>query len=380
MFKILPETLTMRVLNRWFTSGFYALTSLIGSVSSLFIHAAFIWALFRLGTRRFPLARDSEVRLAAIALSLYPLSELLSVVVNGRGVAGLVEVAGQLVFLAVLPVATRLRLNPAQDILQSAGTGAALGGLFALILSLIQLLIMHMGRAEAGLGNAGVLAVAALVFAIVACAAYPYVESRYKRLLQAGVVCALAALLLSGMRAVWIAAPFALLAACWPMLKGARGGLKPALLWKWAAVGILLVVVCAPLVFDRIMAGVNDVANAAATGQTGDSLGHRLQLWEKGWQFFLERPLAGYGPDMTARMTGMAFGSDGSGYSHFHNFIMTALMRGGLPELLALLAMPALLIVIARRAATTPIHAAGHALLIATVIGFFCARAVRHPV
>ena len=360
--------MTIKDVNRWFTLLFYGTSALVGSFSSFLLHGALMWAVFRLSIRSFLFKRDKPVELIALACATYPISELISVIANGRGMPGLEEVIGQIVFLAILPVTIRLRLNDAQDILESASFGAAIGGILSLAFILVQIGLLNFGRGEAGFGNPGILAVGVLTFSVVILAAYPHV-TKGRVLLQIGLVCALAALLLSGMRAVWLAAPLAMLLSFRPSIRTSGKAIGKETVLMVLATMLLLALLSAPIVYERIAIGLNDLM-VVSQGKASDSLSHRLALWHAGWAMFLNSPIFGYGPDTVSRMTGATFNIPES-YTHFHNFAITALIRGGIVELVALLAIPVSLIVVALKTAENPIHRSGQMLLVATAATFY---------
>ena len=82
---------SMSTVNVWFNQLFYGLSAIAGSITSFFLNGALIWAFVRLAQGRIHLAQDRRIRIMAFAFALYPISEVWSVLINGRGADGFAE-------------------------------------------------------------------------------------------------------------------------------------------------------------------------------------------------------------------------------------------------------------------------------------------------
>ncbi|MCU0831081.1 MAG: O-antigen ligase family protein [Rhizobiaceae bacterium] len=363
---------TLRQNNTGFNGLYFAGSTLVGSLSSVLLHVALVWALVRIALGTFPLTRSRAALLVAGAMALLPLAEAASVIANGRGVDGWLEVIGQLAFLAVLPVLSRLAVSPPEEVLRDCTLAAAIGGVILLVLALIQFGIVGLLRAEAGLGNAGVMSVVALLLACLALCGIEPAGERRRMLLIVGAACAGGALLLTGMRAVIATAPIAVML----VLLLARGAT-----WRWVLRGPALAVMlvfgialaaAVPMLVERAAIAANAITQIIETGETEDvSLGQRLDLWRGAVPLIMEKPFFGHGPDAARGLIAAIPATPRMHHSHFHNFAINALVRGGLFELVAMLAIPLALVAVAWRTQATAEARAGRAFLLALPIIFY---------
>jgi O-antigen ligase len=101
------------------------------------------------------------------------------------------------------------------------------------------------------------------------------------------------------------------------------------------------------------------------------SVGRRIVLWDAGLSQAWESPWTGFGPD-SVREKILSIKPLGSlGYSHYQNFVINSLIRGGIFELLALLAIPASIIWFARKPSLTEAERAGKAILLSVCSTFY---------
>ncbi len=360
----------MSQVNYLYNQLFYGLSAFAGSVTSFFLNGALIWAFVRLAQGRISMVADRRIRIMAFVFALYPAAELWSVLVNERGMNGSVAILGQIVFLAVLPVSSRLVLSTPGEILNSAGKGAAFAGIIAFLYSVLEFTVLGVTRTEAGYGNPAVMGVVALALACICLAATPASAGRERSLLKIGAIAAIGAVLLSGTRGVWLAAPVALTLAALPLwraqpLKMSRNGVLATTLAT-----LLLASVAAPVAINRYNETVHSVEILEAGG-TDISIGPRLMLWQAGLSQAWERPWTGFGPD-SVREKILSIKPAGSlGYSHYHNFVLNALIRGGILELLALLAIPVAVIWLSLLPSQSLHQRAGTALLLSICANFY---------
>jgi O-antigen ligase len=361
---------TMSKVNIWYNQLFYGLSAIAGSTTSFFLNGALIWAFVRLAQRRISLASDQVIRSLAVIFALYPLSEVLSVVLNGRGKDGLVAALGQIVFLAILPISSRLILSKPNEILSSAAQGAASAGIIAFVYSLFEFLTVDIGRAEAGYGNSVVAGVVALVLAAICVVALPMAKAGERLFLAAGAFSASGALLLSGTRSAWLAAPVSLALASMPYW----GAMWRSMNLKRAAITLcvaaVLAGVAAPLAVDRLYETLES-AEVAEAGGYDKTFGDRYKLWSAGYRQVSEDMWTGYGPDSVRAMIQSIKPEGSLGYSHYHNFVLNSLIRGGVLELLALLAIPAGLFWLAVKPSQNAYQRAGKALLLSLCATFY---------
>jgi O-antigen ligase len=363
---------TIEANNRYYNGLFFVGSAIVGSLSSVLLHVALVWAIVRLSIRSFPLTTTRAALIVAVVMASLPAAELLAVLVNGRGMEGWLEVLGQVAFLATLPVLSRLMVSSPRDVLDDCALAAAAGGGLLLGISLVQFAIVGLLRAEAGLGNAGVMSVIALLFACVALCGTINADDRRRTILVIGAACACGALLLSGMRAVIATAPIAVFFVLL-MLRGTgvRAMLRGPGRYALLVVGIALAA-AVPMLFERAGLAANAITQIIETGETENvSLGQRVDLWKAALPFIAQSPIFGHGPDAARELIESIPAKPRMHFSHFHNFVLNALVRGGLVELAAVIAIPVGLVLVAWRRRQTPPERAGRALLLVIPIIFY---------
>jgi O-antigen ligase len=370
---------TLQFMNAWYNRLYFGGTAAAGPLASVLIHAGLVWGVVRLAIGTFPLIRTHAALIVAAACAALPLAEAASVLANARGAAGWYEVLGQSAFLAVLPVLSRLSVSSPEDVLDDCSLAAAAGGVILLVLSLVQFLLFNLPRTEAGLGNPGVLAVAALLFACMALCGLSCADDRKRALLLSGAACAGGALLLSGMRAVIVVAPVAVLLVLMLQAGQLAGGLAGLMRGRMRVVSVLAALafatalaVAAPMLAPRIQLAFSALAEVLATGATSDaSIGARVELWRSALALIAEDPWFGHGPDTPRALIEAIPAATPLSFSHFHNFILNAMVRGGVIELAAVLAIPVALLFAAASPAATPVQRAGRSLLLALPLVFY---------
>ena len=359
--------LSFSQVNYGVTYSFYGLSAFLGSLSSFFLACGMMWSLIRLSLRHFPVSKNISLRIIACLFALYPASEILSVVVNGRGIIGLIECSGALLSLAILPVASRLLLSSPQDISNSAGRGAAIGGIVTLIYCVIQFVFLDYQRPEGGSGNASVLAYYALVLWCLCYCLLPVVDNEFRNLLKIGALCCLGAIILSSTRAVWIATLCAGAVMAWQMRSTLlRSLINIELFWKLLFAATILPA-AAYLIFQRVKMTIESF-NTAGIASTDISISDRLIMWRGGWAQFEMSPLFGYGPESPRTMIAALGGDAPLSYSHYHNIFLTAAIRGGLVEVTAIVFIFCGLIWFALKKSNDQFETAGRTLILAVGI------------
>src|SRR5690606_16084663 len=125
--------------NKLYCAATVSLVPLIGSASSIFVWVSFVWALIRLARGDFGLSRIRAIRITAVAFAFFVLVELLSAAASFRGPETLKEIAGSMIFLALLPVYSRLALSKRDEIREIIENAALVGSFATLGLALFQL-------------------------------------------------------------------------------------------------------------------------------------------------------------------------------------------------------------------------------------------------
>lgn len=155
----------------------------------------------------------------------------------------------------------------------------------------------------------------------------------------------LAASILSGSRGGWLALPIFLLLVAWPV---AGADSPPASPRRRAAVALALgagaaALLALPVVNERVVLAVTELADWLATGEANTSVGARLAHWQFAWQLATERPLLGWGQAGydAQRLHAVALGQVPASLAqlnHAHNEWLDMAAKRGVVGLLALLA------------------------------------------
>lgn len=321
-----------------------------GSAVSVVIWCSFIWAMWSVAARRFPLDMFAPMKLFAWACAFYATVKILFAVWHSE-LDGLGAAIGAFVFYAPLFIQYRLRLTSSRQIVDAFVIAAACGTVIAAFIAAYQTLWLNV-RAEAFCGNPSVFAVMATLFGGIGGLNLHSPERKRRWLgiasLLAGLLCVIAA----GTRSIWLVVPFYALFLALPASAGVRSLLVPRTMLTGLAAVLAIVFIAWKPVEQRVAALARDVAVVETRAGDTTSLGQRLALWDAAWDAILEAPLAGYG--LADRMEAVRAklaerGKPQYHFTHPHNGLMAAMLDAGVLGLLAVLAMLAAPIAAARR-------------------------------
>ena len=331
--RIVRQGPTMNQSNLLFTGIPLGWAGAIGSVVSVMFIGAILLAFLRLYQRRIVLPTDRGIRAIAAAFAFYIVADAISGAFNNHGWVTWREVAEDLPFIGFAFVYARLSLSRREDVLDMVELNAIGGAFVTVAIVLVETTILGRLRAEGMAGNPGVLAViASLSYGICLLAA----TRRHGRMRQVALAAALAAaatLLLTGMRALW---PFLLIGPVIPLVI-----LRPALDWRAIRNGALAAAIpllaVAYLTHGMVQLRLQALATGMEQAEAGnyeDSVGQRLILWKHGLNEALANPVVGAGPAITKVQP-----SQSLGYSHYHNFLLTAMIHSGIIGVIAILGL-----------------------------------------
>lgn len=343
--------------NYLFTFAFFALAAFAGSASMALFVGAGIWAILSLGLYRFELTLDRGARLIALAFAAYYLSGLINALVHWGDRESLFLLIQRLPFLGFLPVLSRLSLSGGRVTLEAVENGALVGIGLATPVVVFQLFQSN-ARPEAFSGNPGMFALAMTVLFIVACVAARRRGGRAEIYFSAGVAAAAFCILAAGTRALWpmlVIAP----AAAWYFIREPE--YRRVLNWRTVAILFAALLAAGSFASERIGKRIDalyqEVTNEQNEVYRDGSLDARLAMWRCAAGIAPRHPIVGMGVD-GARQAMRACARDDQNrwgaLSHFHNFAIDGLAKGGLIELLArLLALIVPPFVIMTRASRT---------------------------
>lgn len=366
--KLAPPTLDGN--NKLYMAATISLVPLIGSVSSVLVWAAFIWALIRLARQDFSLETCRSIRLVAMAFAGFFIVEALSGAISFYGWRTFNEIVGNLIFLAFLPIYSRLRLSEREGVRNVIET-TALGASFV-TLGVVLVQVQFLGiRAEGGGGNPGPFAIACLVvFAITILASLRSIG--YRRLAFGIASVAMgSSVLLTSSRSLWPG--LILLPAIIAFIY--RGHIRQGLVRLVSVVAVLSMLVLAGsfvLVKDRINEGIADL-KAAEAGEYYSSWGTRLVMWRIGLDLLKEAPLLGYGPgNETSLMEAESkkLVDFKLSYGHFHSAPLQYAIRDGVFGVFALAALFLVPLFAAIRAPRDELGSYGLAFIVSVQVAY----------
>lgn len=322
---------TLDEMNLAFTAAVIGYAGLLGSVVSILVIGAILLAFLRLYQNKIALPTNWYVLAIAAAFAFYCLADAISGAVNFDGWNTLSEVVETLPFLGFVFVYGRLSLSEREDVLSAVEFGAISGSYLTLILASCELAFTNHVRAEGMAGNSGVLAVISAILYGICVLSVVRRRGGLRWLALFATVSAGATLLLTGTRALW---PFLAIALFIPLAV-----LRPRIDWpairRVALIAAIPTIAISYLTFHmveaRLAAIVNDYQQIEA-GNYDSSIGDRLVLWQNGMKLAAEKPILGQGPGAA-----QAADSKTIGYSHFHNFLLNAMVRSGLLGVAAVL-------------------------------------------
>lgn len=340
-----------------FTFVFFALAALVGSASSALFVGAGLWTILLMGLGRVEPSADRGVRILALVFALYYVAGAINAVVHWGDRDSLFQLLERLPFLAFLPVLSHMSLSSGTRVLGAMEKGALAGVVLALPIVVIQLVQSNM-RPEAFSGNPSIFALAMTLLLVICCVAARRRGGRAELLFAAGAVGAAFCVLVAGTRALWplmVLAP----AAAWFFVRVPQG--PRVLNWKVAVLVFAAVLIGATMASERIGQRIEALSQelSAPAGEKEQvsrkgPFQTRLAMWHCAVDIASRHPLAGAGVGGAVDAMRDCARSDPSHWhalSHFHNFALDGLAKGGLIELLArLLVLVVPPIIIARGA------------------------------
>lgn len=337
--------------NRIFTFLFALFPGVLASGTSVILVCAFLWALISLGLKRFPFNLTQTDRIVALCVTFYVLITVLSVAIHQDPASGKGFLLKMIPFLAIWAIIPRLRVSIPGRMVPFLITGAGIGMIASLVVSIVQLVFLT-GRAEGGAGNAAVFGLFTVLFASIALL-NAHSQSRTERVIAiAGFACGLLCSFLSGTRSAWLVIPLHFAILFWYLrgqeLPKISNALKAAM-----AILILAVVVTAGMkIKERYHALESDIVLLDENPNKVSSLKARLMLWTGAKKAFLESPLTGHGPQNRMEKVNQALGLPADkqmSFTHVHNGFLNAAVDGGVLGILGILALLAAPIIAARR-------------------------------
>ncbi len=333
--------LNMDRMNRLYMGVVTGWGAVIGSAVSFMVGGAFIWAIIRLLRRDFPLTRVREARIVALIFAAFFAIEALAGAISYNGVATLYEIGQNTLYLAFLPMYSRLSVSEragVRDIVELAAMG---GAYVAFAIALVETLGFGL-RAEGGAGNAYPFALANFITLTVTFLASQRARGGLRILFALAALASVGSIVLSGTRGLWPGLVIVPAICIWFYRDHiTRRYLMPSI----AVFSVALLafgLLATPFVRDRVELLVEDYGQIVEDGDYSGSVGQRVTVWKAGWQLVKEAPLFGHGPghseELILEQTKAISGTPLS-FSHFHNVFLNYAVRDGIPGALIVAAM-----------------------------------------
>jgi O-antigen ligase len=312
----------------------YAVLGVVGSAYSVIVIGACLYTLARLPYNLNLIQIPPAYKIISVLGLLYYVSGALIVMRNTGDAKLLVE---RLPFLFFLPVLMQLSLTDSFELARALKKGCLLAGI-AIGAWLLVNFYNGGGRASGGSGNPGPFATTCVFVASVNFAAF-FEESNSKRnlFLLSGVL-ALAGIMASGMRLflpILFVAPVMFAIVYRKSLFGDKSHYTKVLFIFGVVIAITLAIF---FLSPRLIDLFHTLQTQGLVPSASTSLGQRIAMWKCAAQTIPNNWLLGLGIDSSTNfmkacsynLVGLKFG-----HTHFHNFITTALLQGGIVELLA---------------------------------------------
>ena len=315
---------------------------LLGSVASFMVSfsALFIIILFVFG--KISVFAPPDVRRIAFLFLVYFLAGCTLAAIHYDPQASLQVFVMRLAFLGFLPLVSAFALTAPSQLRHSIEVGASAGAILTAAYAAYEITYLH-ERAWGAADNPGPFAVVMSVMysaCILGCIRPKFNNGTLLRI--AGAAAAAFCILASGMRALLPMLIFAPAVAAWTNFR-----LSGHISWK-SVIGVsmfafvVLAALSSGFVSKRLSQIETDISQIQQNNSYNTSLGQRIIIWDYAWQKIPESPWLGFGEKKSAEDLA-EFSKNEYGIdifkSHFHNIVATSLMRGGILELIATIAL-----------------------------------------
>ena len=286
-----------------------------------------------------------------VAIYAYCAASLLASIINNSIARDAPHLAGLITFLffpfsyATWSITEKTTLT---RIVVLASAAACFG---ALLLAIVQYYWLGM-RAEGGAGNAIVFATVACLSVMMCLAGALSDIEKNRALLACAALAGTVAIVYSGSRTIWLALLIAGIAVVLINLRKLSTRNTVRLLLTTAAIGLVIVAVGFPIISQRAAFLFSDWDALNTRGDYNTALGLRAAVWQIGLRAFHDMPIFGHGiaasRDLIRQGFHDQFHMPSTGFSHFHNGFLTALVEAGL---LGAISLAAIFVIAARNAA-----------------------------
>ncbi len=316
-----------------------------GSAGTVLVWFGMLYAIVRTIQIRTPIARPRPILFLTVAALLYWLSGALMAISNPDDPSNRWMLLERAFAPGILVLYARLVVSPPRATLVSLHVAGAVGAIACAFWAILEVLILEEARAAGAAGNSGPFSTVAAVFFAFSLAGFGDRGGRVPPALRAlfalGVLAGAYSVIASGMRTLL---PALLLVPAILLV------LQPSL-WRYINARSVLVALFAAAALALVTADTLVVrigtlaAEISADGfapNPATSLGQRMAIWQCGLEAVPDLWLTGDGrADAQTLMGDCTQASTGKRlqFSHYHNAPLTALLYGGLLELVAVLGL-----------------------------------------
>ena len=365
-------------MNIYFSILCFFFPPVLGSVVSFVFNGGGLWSILLIasGKRRFN--ADRPMIWLTVAIYAYCAANLMASIVNNSFVRDASHLFPLVTFL-LFPISYSTWSITQKTTLARIIVLSSMAACFvALLMAVIQQYWLGV-RAEGGAGNPIVFAtVVCLAVTVCVAGALSGIERARNPLFYAALAGTIA-IIYSGSRIVWLALLIAGIAVLLINRQRLRGRNAVRVLLLLAAVGIVIAAFGFQAISGRFDFLRSDWSALGTHGNYDTSLGIRIALWEIGLKAFQDMPVFGHGGGASQLLIKQGFHDQfalDTGYNHFHNGFLTALVQAGI---LGAVTLAAIFVVAAGMAARVlrssgdPVERFGATMIVVVVITYLTA-------
>jgi O-antigen ligase len=314
--------------------------AVFGSAISIIVWVTACWNLICLAIGRLKHALSPPERRFCWMMASYPAAMAVTAALSLNAFTAVmaVKLLPSMLFLVPALLIKRYGSGDARAYRQIMAESAAIGAVISAVIAAYAQLFGEF-QPEGFAGNPYPFAISAMIAGTIACMADSH-GGKPTLLGCTAFTLACVAALLSEVRAMMLFIPVSAVLIVWQYGPLLRQILTRRAAFALLAVSALAIVPYTPSLVQRIGLVSSEITGFTQDNNTATSIGKRFAIWQGAAPLILEAPLFGHGIQNRGEMLERASLNAGSvafGVTHFHNFIINALVDGGLLLALATL-------------------------------------------
>jgi O-antigen ligase len=307
--------------------------AVFGSAISVIVWVIACWNLICLAIGRLKHVLPPPERRFCWMMAAYPAAAAVTsaLSLNAFGASMVSKLLPMALFLAPALLIKRYGIGDAPIYRRIMAESAAIGAIISAAIAMGTQLFGY-NQPEGLAGNPYPFAVSAMVAGTISCMAGSK-DGKPALLGFTAFLFACLTALLSEVRAVMLFVPVAMLLISWQYGPLLREMLTRRVMFALLAVAALAIIPFTPSLMQRIGLVSSEITSFTQDNDTATSIGKRFAIWQGSAPLILEAPILGHGIQNRSAMLERARLNVGSlpfGVTHFHNFIVNALIDGGL--------------------------------------------------